>query len=124
MLLSGCGGSGGGGPERWGEQVSPVENGDKGSDASGSPEAGRPVQPGQTVQSVTGQDPVHRGGGQPEDRADPGRTELAGLPQIADSGFRLGDRAMRGRVRPAGAVEQPRIAFRAPASHPLVGGCP
>ena len=39
-----------------------------------------------------------------------------------DPGFHSGGSAVRRRVRPAGAVVQPRVAFRAPAADPFVGG--
>ncbi|MDQ0938666.1 hypothetical protein QFZ67_000371 [Streptomyces sp. V1I1] len=42
---------------------------------------------------MAGEDAVHGRGGQPEDRADAGRSQLAGLPEFADTGFGLGCRA-------------------------------
>ena len=50
--------------------------------------AGGPVQAGQAVQAVAGQDAVHGRGGQAQDRADPCRAELAALAQLGRPGLR------------------------------------
>ncbi|GGK27946.1 hypothetical protein GCM10011583_69920 [Streptomyces camponoticapitis] len=61
--------------------------------------AGGPVEPGEAVQAVAGQDAVDGGGGQAQDRADPGGPELAGPPQLADLFFDGGGGAPSARHR-------------------------
>jgi hypothetical protein len=85
---------------------------------------GRPVQPGQPVEAVAGQDPVHRRGGHAQDRADPGGSEFAGPPQLADPLFHRGRGPVRGRGRSAGPVVQARLALGPPPADPLVGRGP
>ncbi|GAA2771115.1 hypothetical protein GCM10010493_80750 [Streptomyces lavendulae subsp. grasserius] len=52
--------------------------------------SGGPVEPGQAVQAVPDQDPVHGRGGQAQDRPDPCGTELAACAQATDPGFDRG----------------------------------
>jgi hypothetical protein len=52
--------------------------------------AGRAVQPGQPLQPMPAQHPVDGRGRQPDQRCDPGRTELAGSAQRHDPRFELG----------------------------------
>ncbi|GAA2662528.1 hypothetical protein GCM10010307_81660 [Streptomyces vastus] len=84
--------------------------------------AGGPVQEGQAVQAVPGEDAVHGRGGQAQDRADAGRAELAVLPKTAHAGLDRPRPAVRCRARTAGPVVQSLLAFGPPAAHPLVSG--
>ncbi|GHB79659.1 hypothetical protein GCM10010377_82140 [Streptomyces viridiviolaceus] len=60
--------------------------------------SGGPVQVGQPVQAVAGQDPVGGRGGQAQDRAEAGGAEFAGLAQSADAGLHGRRSAVRGRL--------------------------
>lgn len=70
---------------------------------------------------LTAQNRVHRLSDSPGDVFQPPYDGYADSP---DGCFRVGGRAMRGRARPARAVEQPRVALSLPPPNPLVGGRP
>jgi hypothetical protein len=82
---------------------------------------GGPVEVGQAVQTVPGQDPVGGRGGQSQDRADAGGAEFAGLAQPAHLGLGRRRGAVGCGARPAGAVVQALLALGPPAADPLVG---
>lgn len=86
--------------------------------------AGRTVEPGQPIETVPGQDPVDGRGGQTQDRADPGRAQLAGPTQVTDPCLDVGRGPVRRRARPAGPVVQPGLALGLPPAHPFVGRRP
>jgi hypothetical protein len=81
---------------------------------------GGPVQEGQTVQAVPGQDPVNGRGGQAQDRPKAGGAKFARLPQSAHPGLHRRRSAVRCRQETAGAVVQSLFALRPPAADPLV----
>ena len=82
---------------------------------------GRPVHPGQPVQPVAAQHPVHGGGRQPNQGADPGRAELAHAAQFQDGCFQLSWGSVGMMVRPAGPVDQASRAVLAVAAPSAVG---
>lgn len=83
--------------------------------------AGGPVHEGQAVAAVPHEDPVDRRGGQPQDRTDAGRPQLAFGPQAVDVGLGRCRCAMRGAGGTAGAVVQSGVVLGPPSTDPCVG---
>ena len=65
-------------------------------------------------------DGVHGGGRQPDQRADPRRTQPPFRRQRPHLALEPGGSLARQAVRPAGSVEQPGGTFGSPAGQPLV----
>ena len=97
--------------------------GTHGVDPTHDPPGGA-VHPGQPVEAVADQDPMHRRGRHAHDPGQPGWSEPAGLAQRHDAPLEPGRGLVRTGVRAAGAVHQARLAGVLVAAPPLVGALP